>query len=165
MDEVLQELDEEADRHREELEQKNKDLEEKDKEIKLLEEKVNKIEKELESKTLTLNATKYTANCSPMVIDGVQYGGCSGITATGYDVKNTEFYKGMRVVATDPSYIPMGSVLRLHYGNGKTEKVIAMDKGGYIKGNKIDILTDSKDEAIKFGRQNIKATLLRKGWG
>lgn len=97
--------------------------------------------------TMTVNASAYTAGCH----------GCSGITADGTDVRGTIYHpSGHRVVATDPNVIPMGTLVKI---NGTT--YIAADKGGAIKGPKIDILVGSKNEAINFGRKSITIEILK----
>lgn len=95
---------------------------------------------------MTVEATAYTPYCT----------GCSGITATGIDVRNNITYNGLGIVATDPKVIPLGSTVVI---NGK--KYIAADTGGAIKGNKIDILVRTKKEAYEFGRRNITITVFK----
>lgn len=101
-------------------------------------------------KTLTVNASAYTSKCN----------GCTGITASGHNVKNTIYYNGMRIIATDNSVIPMYSIVRIE---GFNEKFIVLDRGGAIKGNKIDILFSNKSDAYKFGRKNLKLEVIRYG--
>ncbi|KYG34888.1 peptidoglycan-binding protein [Alkalihalobacillus trypoxylicola] len=92
---------------------------------------------------LTMEATAYTAECE----------GCSGITATGIDLLAD---RNKKVIAVDPSVIPLGT--RVHVeGYGEA---IAGDTGGAIKGNKVDLHVPTKNEAIQFGRQNVKVTIL-----
>ncbi|HSH35335.1 3D domain-containing protein, partial [Schnuerera sp.] len=99
------------------------------------------------------NVSFYTAYCV----------GCSGITATGIDVRNTNYYNGMQVIATDPNVIPLYSIVELRFSNGNTVKAIAMDTGGAIKGNRIDYLVSSTNEAISNGRQTASVKIIRKG--
>lgn len=95
------------------------------------------------SKEITVEATAYTASCE----------GCSGITATGIDLLANP---NAKVISVDPSVIPLGSkVLVEGYG-----EAIAGDTGGAIKGNKIDIFIPSKQDAINFGRKQLKVTIL-----
>lgn len=101
-------------------------------------------------KTITASATAYVAMCDT---------GCTGITATGIDVRNTITYKGFRVIAVDPSVIPLHTVVRVTV-NGQSFTAIAIDTGGAIKGNKIDILVGSTDEAWNFGRQEATIQIL-----
>jgi len=96
--------------------------------------------------------TAYTAFCQE---------GCTGVTATGVDVSNTVWYNGYRIIAVDSSFMPLGTKGQIKFKSGETINVIAMDTGGAIKGNKIDFLVSSHEEAIQFGRQS--ATLIKKG--
>ncbi len=94
-------------------------------------------------KVLTMEATAYTANCE----------GCSGITATGINLKENP---NQKVISVDPSVIPLGTKVHVEgYG-----EAIAGDTGGAIKGNKIDIFIPSKEDAVNFGRQTVKVTIL-----
>lgn len=103
----------------------------------------------------TINAefTYYTAFCDT---------GCIGVTASGYDVSSTIYYEGMRIVATDPQVIPMHSILEFEF-NGEIVKAIALDTGGAIKGNRIDMLVGSRKEAYALGRNTKEVTILRLG--
>ncbi|MDM5225602.1 LysM peptidoglycan-binding domain-containing protein [Cytobacillus sp. NJ13] len=92
---------------------------------------------------LNMEATAYTANCE----------GCSGITATGINLKENPDQK---VISVDPNVIPLGSKVHVEgYGNA-----VAGDTGGAIKGNKIDIFMPSQEDAINFGRKTVKVTIL-----
>ncbi len=62
-----------------------------------------------------------------------------------------------RTVAVDPKVIPYGSEVII---NGHT--YIAEDCGGAIKGNRIDILFDTHQEAIEFGIQYTNVSYLIK---
>jgi 3D (Asp-Asp-Asp) domain-containing protein/LysM repeat protein len=95
------------------------------------------------SKEITVEATAYTATCE----------GCSGITATGINLLENP---NQKVISVDPSVIPLGSKV---YVEGYGE-AIAGDTGGAIKGNKIDVFIPSKQEAINFGRKQLKVTIL-----
>ncbi|WP_368504142.1 peptidoglycan-binding protein [Alkalihalophilus sp. As8PL] len=93
--------------------------------------------------TFEMEATAYTAYCE----------GCSGVTATGIDLRENP---NQKVVAVDPSVIPLGS--RVHVeGYGEA---IAGDTGGAIQGNKVDLFMPSQDDAINFGRQTVTVTVL-----
>lgn len=118
-------------------------------------EKVSKETGELPTKKqpvnngMTFQMTSYTADCS----------GCSGITATGVNVKSTTTVGGMRVIAVDPNIIPLGSTVRVTTSSGSfTAK--ALDTGGAIKGNIIDLLVGSSSEAQTNGRQQVKVQIL-----
>jgi len=97
-----------------------------------------------QEKWITVEATAYTAFCD----------GCIGITKAGSDVRNTIYHKnGMRIIATDPSVIPLGSIVEIE---GFDELFIADDIGGAIKGYKIDILMKTTDEAYQWGRRVVE---------
>lgn len=76
-------------------------------------------------------------------------GKSDGITASG--VKATE---GI-TVATDKS-MPFGTKI---YIDGVGERIV-QDRGGAIKGNRIDLYFDSHQEALNFGRQTKYVTIL-----
>ncbi|OCA90768.1 peptidoglycan-binding protein [Bacillus sp. FJAT-27225] len=102
-----------------------------------------KQEAKTNGKELAVTATAYTAYCE----------GCSGITATGINLKNNP---GAKVIAVDPSVIPLGTKVFVEgYG-----EAIAGDTGGAIKGNKIDVFIPSRDAALKWGVKKVKVTIL-----
>ena len=62
----------------------------------------------------------------------------------------------LKVIAVDPNVIPLGSKVWVEgYGYA-----IAGDTGGAIKGNKIDVLVQSKQEAIQWGRKKVRIKVL-----
>ena len=90
-----------------------------------------------------VSATAYTAFCA----------GCSGITATGINLKANP---GLKVIAVDPNVIPLGSKVWVEgYGYA-----VAGDTGGAIKGNKIDLFMPDKSDALAFGRKQVKVKIL-----
>lgn len=93
-------------------------------------------------KTFTMESTAYGPDCV----------GCSGISATGMNLKG-----GARVIAVDPSVIPLGSRVWVEgYG-----EAIAGDTGGAIKGNRIDVLLPSEAQAASdWGRRTVKVKIL-----
>ena len=94
-------------------------------------------------KEMTVSATAYTAYCP----------GCSGVTATGIDLRSNP---GQKVIAVDPTVIPLGSKVWVEgYG-----EAIAGDTGGAIKGNKIDVFIPSKGAALDWGRKTINIKIL-----
>jgi 3D (Asp-Asp-Asp) domain-containing protein len=73
----------------------------------------------------------------------------SGTTASGLKA-------GYGVVAVDRRVIPLKTRLYVEgYGYA-----IAADTGGAIKGKKIDLCYDTYEEAVRFGRKNVKVYLL-----
>ncbi len=99
----------------------------------------------------TFEATYYTAFCPT---------GCTGVTATGIDVSNTIYHEGKRIVAVDPSVIPLGSTVQVTTSDGNTFEATSQDTGGDIKGNRIDILVGSREEAYKLGRQDVTVEVI-----
>lgn len=85
--------------------------------------------------------------------------GCIGITKTGYDVSETIYYEGMRVIAVDPDVIPLYSIVEIKAGE-TTFTAIALDTGGLIKGNIIDLLVETESEAYKWGRRHVKVRIV-----
>lgn len=64
----------------------------------------------------------------------------------------TEIYPYFGVVAVDPKVIPLYSELHIEgYGKGK-----ALDTGGAIKGNRIDVFFETYEEAIQWGRKTVE---------
>ena len=100
---------------------------------------------------MTFNASYYTAYCSE---------GCTGVTATGYDVSNTIYYNGLRIIATDPNVIKLGTIVEVKTPY-ETFKAISIDTGGAIRSNKIDVLVSSEQDAIKLGRHNVQLRILK----
>ena len=94
-------------------------------------------------KEIYVSSTAYTASCK----------GCSGVTSTGVDLKSNP---GAKIIAVDPSVIPMGSKVYVEgYGYA-----VAADKGGAIKGNKIDVFFSSKNDAYRWGVKRVKIRVL-----
>lgn len=94
-------------------------------------------------KEFYVSSTAYTASCS----------GCSGITATGINLLNNP---NVKVVAVDPSVIPLGTKLYVEgYGYA-----VAGDTGGAIKGLKIDVFINSSADALQWGRRTVKIKVM-----
>lgn len=94
-------------------------------------------------KEFYVSATAYTAYCN----------GCSGITATGIDLRSNPHLK---VIAVDPRVIPLGSKVWVEgYGYA-----VAGDTGGAIKGMKIDLFMPTTDQAFGFGRRQVRIKVL-----
>ena len=69
---------------------------------------------------------------------------------------------GMKVIAVDPSIIPLNTKVYVEGLNGAWDYgyAIAADTGGAIKNLKIDLYMDSHAEALKWGRRPVKVYLL-----
>lgn len=95
------------------------------------------------AKEMTVTATAYTAYCE----------GCSGTTYTGIDLRSNPDQK---VIAVDPTVIPLGSRVWVEgYG-----EAIAGDIGGAIKGNIIDVFMEDQQDALDWGRQTVNIKIL-----
>lgn len=125
------------------------------------------------SEPTTKKTTKKVVKSSGQVKSGTykitHYGpdckGCSGITASGYNVKNTIWYDDyqygkIRIVAS--KNIPLYSVIRMNdYGDGNVIAIV-LDRCRY--NGIIDILVSSEKEASKLGiKKNVSIDILRRG--
>ncbi|MGC9248086.1 ubiquitin-like domain-containing protein [Listeria ivanovii] len=89
-------------------------------------------------KTLTMESTAYSGG---------------GTTATGI---NLSANPGMKVVAVDPSVIPLGSRVWVEgYG-----EAIAGDTGGAIKGNIVDVYFPNESSCYSWGRRTVTVKVL-----
>lgn len=96
-------------------------------------------EKSQKDKIFYVESTGYTATCK----------GCSGVTALGIDLHKQS---DIKLIAVDTNIIPLGTKVWVEgYGYA-----IAGDKGGAIKGNKIDVYFSSKEKALNWGRKQVK---------
>lgn len=99
---------------------------------------------------------------------GYTRSGTVSMVATGYDDSwesnypyyGAPSYMGLPlargIVATDPDVIPMGTRLYIEgYG-----EAIAADQGNAIKGNRIDLYFDSREEAMNWGMKTVNVTIL-----
>ena len=94
-------------------------------------------------KEIYVSSTAYTSSCH----------GCSGVTSTGVNLKSNP---NAKIIAVDPSVIPLGSKVYVEgYGYAT-----AADKGGAIKGNRIDVFFSSTNEAYRWGVKKVKVRIL-----
>jgi len=93
-------------------------------------------------KRFTINASAYTAAAD-------ECGKSDGITASGLKVEEK------RTLAC-PKEFPFGTKIKIE-GMGEYR---CEDRGGAIKGNKVDIYVETKKEAFAFGRQNLEAEIV-----
>ena len=78
-------------------------------------------------------------------------GKTNGITASG-----TKAEQGV-TVAADTNKLPFGTKI---YIDGIGERVV-QDRGGAIKGNKIDLFFSDHQSALNFGRQTKQVTIMK----
>jgi 3D (Asp-Asp-Asp) domain-containing protein len=78
-----------------------------------------------------------------------------GITACGHDIQ-----PGDTFVAADGRYSFYTEMLIPGYSNSQPVKVL--DRGGAIKGNRLDVFFATHDEALEWGVQYLEVNVLRK---
>ena len=77
-----------------------------------------------------------------------------GMTATLHSVETN----GHLLVAADPRVLPYGSMITVPgYGSGRIVPVL--DCGGAIKGNRLDVLFPTHEQAVKWGRKKLRVTV------
>mgnify|MGYP003293188246 CR=1 FL=1 len=124
------------------------------------------VEKQLNVKsslqTIYGNLTGYGPDCV----------GCSGRTASGYDVKNTIYYNDrefgkIRIVASDPS-IPIGSIVKITGLRGNDPFfAIVLDRGGDVGYGRLtlfDLLYPSESSTESHGIQKVRFDIYRYGY-
>lgn len=97
-------------------------------------------------------------------------GATGAFEATAY-CRGTTTASGVQVragiAAGDPKVLPIGSVIQVDGTDIATPYhgiYTVLDTGPEIKGREIDIYMWNCDEAVKFGRRQVKLTVLRSGW-
>ncbi|BAU26695.1 3D (Asp-Asp-Asp) domain-containing protein [Aneurinibacillus soli] len=79
----------------------------------------------------------------------------SGYTGPGKTKLGTKVRPG--IVAVDPDYIPLGTVLWVEgYGTCRAE-----DTGGAIKGNAIDLVFATTEDANAWGRKDVQVRVMK----
>jgi 3D (Asp-Asp-Asp) domain-containing protein len=69
------------------------------------------------------------------------------------------------VAASDPSLLPVGSVVNIEAGDAQYSGIYAvMDTGPAVQGRQLDLYMWNCNEALRFGRRPIRLTILRLGW-
>jgi 3D (Asp-Asp-Asp) domain-containing protein len=86
------------------------------------------------------------------------------LSSTMYCLKG-EMRTGVRtrdgMAAGDPRVLPLGSVVRVTWPDGRPIGIfVIMDTGGAIRGNDIDLYVDSCAEARRWGRHQVVAEVL-----
>jgi 3D (Asp-Asp-Asp) domain-containing protein len=78
-----------------------------------------------------------------------------GITASGKLIT----HNGGKFVAADTSVLPFGKRLVIP-GYADNQPVEVADRGGAIKGNKLDLFFATHEAALQWGRQTLEVTVL-----
>ena len=103
----------------------------------------------LRTRVIRMEVTAYcpcTKCCGP---------NAQGITASGKLVS----FNGGKFVAADTSVLPFGTKLVIPGYAGDAAVEVA-DRGGAIKGNKLDLYFDSHADALVWGRQHLDVTVI-----
>lgn len=85
--------------------------------------------------------------------------GETGVTASGYDLDNGTTYKGYRILAGAKN-IPLGTVVEIRLPDGSTMKGVVLDRGGAITSHRFDIVMETYQDCIRFGRRGIKYKII-----
>ena len=115
----------------------------------------SKVEETLEGKTYLVEATAY---CPCFSCCGKHEGDDGyGITASGYNVFSCE----KNIIAADTDVLSFGTEVKLYrtLPSGDEEFIgtyTVEDQGGGIKGDRIDIFYFSHEEALNFGRNQLR---------
>ncbi|WP_283657728.1 3D domain-containing protein [Paenibacillus sp. RC343] len=83
-----------------------------------------------------------------------------GITRGGTDVRQWKDYK---IIAVDPSVIPLGSKVELLVDGKNWGEYVADDTAGSTKGKRIEILMENAEQCLQFGRKPVIVKI--KQWG
>ena len=75
---------------------------------------------------------------------------CCGKWADGITATGTTATEG-RTIAVDPTVIPLGSTVRVTYGDGTVAEYIAEDAGSAIQGNRLDVFVADHGRAWDLG--------------
>lgn len=79
-----------------------------------------------------------------------------GITASGKSV----WTNGMQLVAADTRHFPFGTLMSIP-GYANDSVVPVLDRGGAIKGMKLDLLYATHERALQWGRQRVPVVVWR----
>jgi len=99
-------------------------------------------------KTLRMLTTAYSPDARSCGI------WADGITASGYSV----WTNGMKLAAADTSLFPFGTILTVPGYNGG-RPVPVLDRGGVIKGHRLDLLYPTHERALQWGAQRLDVTV------
>ncbi|MCZ6811129.1 MAG: 3D domain-containing protein, partial [Planctomycetota bacterium] len=77
-----------------------------------------------------------------------------GITASGYSV----WTNAMKLAAADTSVLPFGTLVSVP-GYHDSRAVPVLDRGGAIKGDRLDILFPTHEAALQWGVQHLDVTI------
>jgi len=100
------------------------------------------------ARTMWMTVTAYSPDaqsCGPYA---------QGITSSLHSV----WTNGMKLVAADSSVLPLGSIISVP-GYDEARVVPVLDRGGAIKGHRLDVLYPTHERAREWGVQRLKVTV------
>lgn len=77
-----------------------------------------------------------------------------GVTASGYSVETN----GFKLVAADTRLLPFGTILTIP-GYHNERPVPVLDRGGAIKGDRLDVLFPTHEQAMQWGKRRLLVTV------
>jgi 3D (Asp-Asp-Asp) domain-containing protein len=84
---------------------------------------------------------------------------CKGMTTSSGVAAQTG------VTAADPALLPLGSIVELDFRDDKYDGVYTvLDTGPAVQGREIDLYMWNCNEALRFGRRQVRMRVLRLGW-
>ena len=116
----------------------------------------------LDSKYVARLATLHETSALPLPGSRLSFSAtayCKGIiTASGVPVQ-------AGIAAADPQLLPVGTVVEIESLPQKYNGIYTiMDTGPAVQGREVDVYMWSCNEALQFGRRQIRLTVLRLGW-
>lgn len=109
---------------------------------------------------LSANVSTETAPTAAEAITAPQAYVATAYSLPGRTASGMRVAKG--VIAADPRVLPLGTRVRLEAGPYSGEYIVA-DTGSAVKGRKIDVWVPSNSEARRFGRRNVRLSVLSYG--
>jgi 3D (Asp-Asp-Asp) domain-containing protein len=81
---------------------------------------------------------------------------CHGTTTTaGASVRG-------RIVAADPTVLPLGTVIRLQRAGRYNGSYTVLDTGAKVQGHRVDLFIRDCREAVRFGRRTVRVSIARR---
>jgi 3D (Asp-Asp-Asp) domain-containing protein len=79
---------------------------------------------------------------------------CQGaVTASGVHVRRG-------IVAADPAVLPLGTTIRIEQSGRYDGTYTVMDTGPNVRGHHVDLFVDDCAAARRFGRRNVRVTIV-----
>ena len=116
----------------------------------------------------TVHDARLTDDSEDLAVVGLKSGARTTFEATAY-CKGEVTAAGIAVqagmVAADPKVLPLGSIIQIDRVAQRYQGIYSvLDTGPMIQGRTLDLYMWSCNEALSFGRQKVRVTVLRRGW-